>query len=88
MDKAHNVLFEIAQQIPGMGCLQIDCEGTFKDEADLIWDWFRVAIAEPMNLKSGTLLYIYADSVDFELKTKPDYELVNEDGDEINLYWI
>lgn len=90
MEKANFLLREIAEQVPGLGLIDIDDEDlSFESQKELIWNWFRVVITDPMNLKSGTLLYVYADSEDFfELKTEPDYELVNEDGDEIKLYWI
>ena len=90
MTKIWNFVWPIINATPGMGAFQIDEEGTFENEAQLIWDWFHVVITEPLNLKCGTVIYYYADVIDNDIPNMPkaDYELASEDGDIIKLYQI
>lgn len=88
--KVKGLLRAIVDNTPGMGYLQIDVEGTFEDERELLWDWFHVNINEAVGLKRGTYIYAYNDAIDFDLP-EADHDLVVSDpdceGEHVKLYY-
>lgn len=85
------LLRAIVDNTPGMGYLQINEEGTFESERELLWDWFHVSIDKAVGLKCGTYIYVYESSLEFNLP-KADHDLVVSDPDceeeHIKLYYL
>ena len=88
--KVKGLLRAIVDNTPGMGYLQIDVEGTFEDERELLWEWFHVPINEAIGLKCGTYIYAYSDAIDFDLP-EADYDLIvlnpNCEEEHVKLYY-